>query len=177
MKTVAMALAGLLAAGAALAETALTSRATALQAQAQSDAATIVSLAENTRVEVLARKGAWSQVRAGGQTGWVRMMSLKPEGAAQQVPAPGNPLGGLGSLLSAGRSSNSATVTTGVRGLGEEDLQNAQANPAELEKMQRYSVDRNTAQAFALRSRLAPAKVDYLPEPAPAHNNRVAEGG
>lgn len=177
MKTVAMALAGLLAAGAALAESALTNRATALQAQAQSDAATIASLPENTRVEVLARKGAWSQVKAGGQTGWVRMMSLKPEGAVQQAPASGNPLGGLGSLLSAGRTSNSATVTTGVRGLGEEDLQNAQANPAELEKMQRYSVDRNTAQAFALRSRLAPAKVDYLPEPAPANNNRVAEGG
>ena len=173
-------LAGLLA-GAAHAEPALTTRAAALQAQPQSDAATIASLAENTKVEVLGRKGAWSQVKtASGQTGWVRMLSLKPEAGAQQAPAPAaaNPIGALGSLLTAGRTSNTATVTTGVRGLSEEDLQNAQANPAEVEKMRKYSVDKEAAQAFAQRSKLTPVKLDYLPDPGPAGNNqRNAEGG
>lgn len=179
MKTSALALAALLAMGTAHAEPALTSRPTDLQAQAQSDSATLASLPEQTRVEVLARKGAWTQVRVGGgQTGWVRMMNLKPEGGAQASPAASaNPLGALGSLLSAGRTSNTATVTTGVRGLGEEDLQNAQANPAELEKMRRFVVDRNAAQAFAQRNNLAPAKVDYLPDPAAQGNQRTAEGG
>lgn len=180
MKTLTLALAGLLAVGGAQAESALTSRATDLQAQAQSDSAIVASLPENTRLEVLGRKGAWSQVKAaGGQSGWVRMMNLKPEAGAQQVPATtANPLGALGSLLSAGRTSNTATVTTGVRGLGEEDLQNAQANPAELEKMQKQSVDKSVAQAFAQRNKLVPVKVDYLPEPVPMqNNNRTAEGG
>ena len=179
MKRWILMLAGL-AAGAAHTEPALTSRTAELQAQPQSDAATVATLAENTRVEVLARKGAWSQVKtASGQSGWVRMLSLKPEGGAQQAPAPSaNPVGALGNLLTAGRSSNTATVTTGVRGLSEEDLQNAQANPAEVEKMQKYAVDKSAAQAFAQRSKLVPAKVDYLPEPSPAGTNqRNAEGG
>jgi uncharacterized protein YgiM (DUF1202 family) len=182
MKRLALTLAGLLA-GAACAESALTTRSTELQAQAQSDAATVATLPENTKVDVLGRKGAWSQVKTStGQTGWVRMLSLKPEGAAASASAPApaaaNPLGSLGNLLSSGRSSNTATVTTGVRGLSEEDIQNAQANPAELEKAQKFGADRNAAQAFAQRSKLAPAKVDYLPEPAPARpNERNPEGG
>lgn len=169
-----------LVAGAACAESALTSRATELQSQPQSDSSTIATLGESTRVEVLARKGAWSQVKtANGQTGWVRMLSLKPEAAAQQAPASSsNPVSALGSLLTAGRTSNTATVTTGVRGLSEEDLQNAQANPAEVDKMQRFSVDKSAAQSFAQRSKLGPVKVDYLPEPSSAGSNqRNAEGG
>jgi len=174
MKRWILMLAGLLAA-AAHAETALTGRATELQAQPQSDAATLATLPENSRVEVLSRKGAWSQVKtAGGQTGWVRMLSLKAEGGAQSPAA--NPAGALGGLLGAGRTSNTATVTTGVRGLSEEDLQNAQANPAEVDRMQKYAVDKNAAQVFAQRSKLNAAKVDYLPDPAPTAN-RSAEGG
>lgn len=179
MKRWILMLAGLLA-GAAWAESALTSRATELQAQPQSDSAVITTLAENSKVEVLARKGAWSQVKtATGQTGWVRMLSLKPEASGQAAPAASssNPVGALGSLLTAGRTSNTGTVTTGVRGLSEEDLQNAQANPAEVEKMQKFSVDKNAAQSFAQRSKLSPVKVDYLPEATPAGNNqRNAEG-
>lgn len=180
MKRLPLAFAALLTAGAAHAESALTSRATELQAQAQSDAASIVSLPENTRVDVLVRKGAWSQVKtAAGQSGWVRMLALKPEGAATAAPASGsagsNPLGALNNLLSSGRTSNSATVTTGVRGLSEEDLQQAQANPAELDKAQRFVADRNAAQSFAQRNKLSPLKVDYLAEPDTI-NARNSEG-
>jgi len=180
MKRWILMLTGLLA-GAAWAESALTSRSTELQSQPQSDSAVITTLTENTKVEVIARKGAWSQVKtATGQTGWVRMLSLKSEVSGQQAPAASssNPVGALGNLLTAGRTSNTGTVTTGVRGLSEEDLQNAQANPAEVEKMQRFSVDKNAAQSFAQRSKLSPAKVDYLPEPTAAGNTqRNAEGG
>jgi len=167
----------LLAAGAAQAESALTMKAAELQAQAQSDSAVVASLPESTRVEVLGRKGAWSQVRtAAGQSGWVRMLNLKPEGAAAQ-PAPGSgALGAVGSLLSAGRGTNTATVTTGVRGLSEEDLQRAQANPAELEKALRFRADRDAAQDFARRGNLVPAKVGELGEPARA-GERTMEGG
>lgn len=155
----------LLAAGVAQAEPALTSKTTELMAQAQSDSAVVAGLPENTRVEVLGRKGAWNQVRtAAGQTGWVRMLILKPEGGAQP-PQGSSPLGAINNLLSAGRGTNAATVTTGVRGLSEEDLQRAQANPAELDKAQRLRADRSAAQDFARRSNLTPAKVDDLTEP------------
>ncbi|MEC4719323.1 SH3 domain-containing protein [Noviherbaspirillum sp. CPCC 100848] len=156
----------LLAAGAAQAQPALTNKATDLQAQAQSDSAVVAGLPENTRVEVLARKGAWSQVRtAAGQNGWVRMLNLKPEGTgtAQQGSSP---LGAINNLLSAGRSTNAATVTTGVRGLSEEDLQRAQADFTELEKVQRLRADRAAAHDFARRSKLTPTNVDELNDPA-----------
>lgn len=183
MKTIALALGGLLLASLSHAESALTSRSTDLQAQAQSDAAAVEKLAEGTKVEVLSRKGAWTQVKtASGQTGWVRMMALKPDGISAKAAAGaagGNPVGTLGNLLSAGRTSNTATVTTGVRGLSEEDLQNAAANPAELDKTQKYRVDRSSAESFAQRSKLVPAKIDYLPEPmnSTVTDDRIGVGG
>jgi hypothetical protein len=174
MKSFFVTLSLLLAIGAAQAETALTVRATELQAQAQADAATIAPLSENTKVEVLRRRGAWTEVKtAAGQTGWVRMLSLKPEGSgATQDAGAGssNPLSGLTNLLSSGRTSNTATVTTGVRGLTKEDIQNAQANPAELQKLQKNSVNKKAGQAFAQHSKLAPAQVEYLTEPAPVRS-------
>lgn len=173
MKKTMLALSCLLATAIAQAEPALTGRATELMAQAQSDATVVASLPENSRVEVLVRKGAWSEVRtATGQSGWVRMTTLKPVTAAA-APSSNNPLGALQNLLSAGRTSNTATVTTGVRGLSEKDLQNAQANPAELERMQQFAVDRRAAEGFGQRNKLIPQQVEELPAPsfAPAQNN------
>jgi hypothetical protein len=157
-----------LAAGITHAEPALTVRATDLQAQAQSDAATVANLPENTKVEVLRRVGAWDEVKtASGQTGWVRMLNLRFDvNNAGKGSGTAGTLGALSGLLSTGRTSNTATVTTGVRGLTEEDLKNAQANPAELEKMQRFAADKVTADKFAQRAKLAVVKIEYLPENA-----------
>lgn len=157
----------LLTVSAACAEPAQTTRDTELQAQAQADAATLATLPQNTQVDVLRRSGAWSEIKtATGQTGWVRMLSLKLEGAGAvpSVAASGtaNPIGALGNLLVSGRSSNSATVTTGVRGLTEEDLKNAQANPSELEKMKKFAIGKTAAQTFAQRTKVTPTRIEYL---------------
>jgi hypothetical protein len=71
---------------------------------------------------------------------------------------------GLGSLFGIPRSGSSgASVTTGVRGLDKEQIQNAQPNFAELQKMQGFGVSRQDAQAFAGGDpRLASQRVDYL---------------
>jgi hypothetical protein len=167
MRIVAIAFLSCLAAGIVRAEPAYVVHSGPLQSQAQSDAGSVATLPENAKVDVLRRKGAWSEVKTSeGKIGWVRMTNLRFD---TQNPAPAqsssNPLGALSSLLSSGRTSNTATVTTGVRGLSEEDLQNAHANPTELQKMQRSAVGREAAVAFAKRSRLAPANIEYLPEP------------
>ncbi|HJV75724.1 MAG TPA: SH3 domain-containing protein [Noviherbaspirillum sp.] len=174
MKRILLTLGGILVAGVTHAEPALTARAIDLMAQAQSDAAVVASLPEDTRLEVLGRKGAWSEVRtANGQKGWLRMTTLKPVTSAAATPASANPLGALNNLLSSGRTSNTATVTTGVRGLEAQDLENAQANMVELEKMQKFAVDRRAAEAFAQRNKLVPLSLEELPVPvaAPAQNN------
>ena len=181
MKNHALALAILLNAGIAFAESARTVRATDLQAQSQSDAATLATLPENTRVIVLRRSGAWGEIKtANGQAGWVRMLSLRFDEAVPQGAGGGaaNPVAALTGLLSSGRTSTTATVTTGVRGLTAEDMQNAQANPAEVQKLQKFAVQKDSAQAFARRSGLSPVQVDYLPEPARARQDPpIFDGG
>jgi uncharacterized protein YgiM (DUF1202 family) len=164
MKMPALALIALLAAGMAHAESARTVRAAELRADSQSDAATLATIPENTKLDVIQRRGAWSQVKtAGGQTGWVRMLSLRFEAAGAD---PGKSASGLSTLLNSGRIANAGTDTTGVRGLNEEDLRNAQANPAELQKMLKFTSDKSVAQNFAKRTKLTAVKVTYLPDPA-----------
>lgn len=170
MRSFAFMLIALLSASVVHAEPALTVRATDLQAQAQSDAATLTSLPENAKVDVLRRVGAWDEVKTtAGQTGWVRMLNLRFDANSSSK---GNNAAGtvnaLSGLLSTGRTSNTATVTTGVRGLTEEDLKNAKSNPAELEKMQRFAADKATAERFAQHTKLAVNKVEYLQESSAA---------
>lgn len=170
------ALALMLVACVAQAEPALTNRATDVLAQPQSDAGKLASLSENDKVEIVRRSGAWSEVKiAGGKTGWVRMMHLKPVNAAANAGGgAGNPVAALANLMNSGRTSNSATVTTGVKGLQEEDLQRARANPDEFRKMQKYTASKDVGASFARTSRLAASHVEYLQEgtaQAPAPGN------
>ena len=181
MRNQVLALVILLVSGAANSESARTVRATEVQAQSQSDAATLATLPENTRVDVLRRSGAWSEIKTtNGQTGWVRMMSLRFDGGAAQPEGrdgTDNSVSALTKLLSTGRTSGTATVTTGVRGLSEADLQNARANPAELQRMQRYAVQKDAAHAFAQRTKLSPVQIEYLLEPVPVHQNTPSFDG
>lgn len=156
----------------AQAEPALTNRATDVLAQPQSDANKLAPLAENDKVEVLQRSGAWSQVRtSAGQTGWVRMMHLKPASVADRSSGTAPQVNALAGLLGSGRTTNNATVTTGVRGLRENDLQRARPNPEEFQRMQQLAVSSNAGQAFAQRNRITSARVDYLQDMAPANNS------
>ncbi|MBS0308264.1 MAG: hypothetical protein JSS58_04755 [Proteobacteria bacterium] len=153
----------LLGASLAHAESALTKSATDLMAQAQSDAAKVASLPENTKVDILRKVGAWSEVKTSAGKGWVRMFSLKPESAGT-ASSSGSFASGMSSLLNAGRTSNSGTETTGVKGLTKEDLARAQPNPNEFLKMQRYAVSKEAGRAFAQRTKLSANHVDYLPD-------------
>lgn len=168
MKLSAFTLFLLLAANLAYADSAHTIRATELHAESQSDAATLASIPENTALDVLQRRGAWSQVKAGAQTGWVRMLDLRFDAKPGAAGSSGSSssLGGLNGLLASGRTANSGTDTTGVRGMTEEDLNNAQANPAEFQKMQAYASDKNVAVAFGKRAKLTQSNVPYFPEPS-----------
>ena len=158
----ALAAAGIVgAAGAPAAEMAKTAHATDLYADSQSDAATLASLPQGASVEVLQRRGAWTQVKSDGKTGWVRMLNLRfdAQGGAAAANSGGNPLASLASL---GRKSNSGTETNAVRGINEEDLKNAQPNPAAFQQMTALASDKATAQRFGSKYKLASKQVPYL---------------
>jgi len=138
-----------------------TVRSTELKDAPFSDAKTLATLPEKTKVEIISRQGAWLQVKE-QQQGWVRLLSLRTgEGRATGGDS------GLKSLLNLGRSGNTGvTVATGVRGLSEADLKNARPNPQELEKLRQLTVHPAEAQKFAANAKLTAQKINYLPEPS-----------
>jgi hypothetical protein len=61
-------------------------------------------------------------------------------------------------------NSSGKTVTTGIKGLGEEDLQNAAPDPAQVAELTAMAVPASEASANALASGLVEQQVDFLGE-------------
>ncbi len=138
--------------------TAYTIRPTELKAKPYSDAQTLTTLPPQTRVEVLARQASWTQVKSTSFSGWVKMLSLQLESNVQKRGD--NGLRSLFNVASTGRSSS--TVTTGIRGLSEEQLKNTKPDPQALQAAKRYTVSREAAQRYAAEGKLHAQSVDYL---------------
>lgn len=144
-------------------EQAFTNRATELKDRAAVEAKTVASLAENTAVKVVARLGAWTQVEANGQKGFVRVFHLRFPAAVEKSSSSSdsNPLKSITGFLGGGRGTQQASIaTTGIRGLSPDDLKNAAPNNEALAKAQTYRADKPTAERFARDGKLASVKVD-----------------
>jgi hypothetical protein len=122
------------------------------------DAATSAKVAANQDVTIVGRKGGWVQVQVNGQTGWMRMLNVRLKAGSR--PAPGQANVRAASLLRT--NSSGKTVTTGIKGLGEEDLQNAAPDPAQVAELASLAVTADEARANALASGLVEQQVDYL---------------
>lgn len=145
----------------AFAEPATMLRATELKAEPATDSATVSQLAENARVDALERKGGWTRVKAGGAEGWVKMLALRYGGSGDTKRGDS----GLAQAFNVARTGSSGTqVTTGVRGLDEDQLAKAQPNPTELAKLNRFAVDPASASEFASQGKLSAVNVPY-PKP------------
>ena len=122
------------------------------------DAATLATLPENTAVDALERKGGWTRVKTSAGEGWVRMLSLRFGGATTAKPG----ASGLTQAFNVARTGTSGTqTTTGVRGLDADQIANAQPNPAELAKLEKFAANREAAASFATEGKLAPTSVAY----------------
>jgi hypothetical protein len=134
-------------------------RSTEIKLLPYSDAATVATLDEKAKVNILLRQGGWVKINSKNGNGWVRMLSVRSDSTGKKTGD-----SGLISLLNVGRSGSSGiTTTTGIRGLSEEDLKNAQPNPAELEKLEKYAVNKAKAERFARDAKLKTQQLDYLP--------------
>ena len=142
-------------AGVAYADSASTTRSTALLEKASADSAVLATLASQTKLDAIQRQGAWQQVKtANGQLGWVDTMTLRFESNSTS--------NSINTLKILGRTSNSGSVGTGVNGLNKTDIAHASPNYPEYQKMQRGAIDRNTAKSFGQRSQLSNSKVEYI---------------
>lgn len=129
-----------------------------------------------------ARQGAWIQVRtANGTTGWVHMFDVGTTAAPSTTSnAATGALRGISNFFNRGSAqanTSTATSTVGIRGLGAEDIANAQPNLAALSQLETLRMDANQARRFATDAALQVRAVEPLPTPpapvaAGANNNR-----
>lgn len=116
-----------------------------------------------TSVEILERDGGWYRVKASdGRTGWVRMANVRLGGATAKEEETGF----WGSLFSFGSrgSTRTATATTGIRGLSEEEINAAVPNEAAVRRLDDWRSNAAEAQRHAGEGGLAPVDVSALPE-------------
>jgi hypothetical protein len=153
-------------------EAAVTRRATELRATPADTGATIASLpAQSAVTRSGERQGPWIRVRTpAGATGWLHLFDLGPAGttASSEGGGAANPVGsalrGVTNLFGGNRPAQAAT-TAGIRGLGAEDLAQAQPDTAAVAQMEKLRQSEADARAFASSAALRPASVTPLPAP------------
>lgn len=129
-----------------------------VRAAPNATAKVLTRAAKGSAVEVVARQGGWTQIRVGGQTGWVRVLSVRgtAEGGASLSDA----------VALTQRRQGKVVAVAGVRGLNEEELKSARFDAGELVKLDRFAVSEADARQFARAGKLVARPVDYLPDPA-----------
>jgi hypothetical protein len=150
----------LLAGGLAWAEPGALLKATELRAKPFGDAEVLAELNAKDSVDILARKGAWANVKAGDKTGWVRLLVLRT-GSGQRGDAG---VGALASVFKTGSSGN--TVSTGVKGLSEEKLKEAAPDAAEAKRLTQYQSSAGAARSYAKQAKLNTQPLEYLDKSA-----------
>lgn len=130
-------------------------RAGDILAQPFIDAAKTGPVTASQPVTILERRGGWTHVESDGKSGWVRTLNLRLE-AGQR------PTGGTGQTASLRTGSSGRTVTTGVKGLDEDDIRNASPDPVEVAKLSALVVSPAEARQNAAQSNLKEQDVAYL---------------
>lgn len=139
-------------------------RDTALKDKPSIDAKTIKPLPANTPVTIVDRDGGWLRVVSDGQQGWVRLLhvSSQPPGTrgatAQELES--------AARIATGRAGTGNIVnTTGIRGLSEEQLHEAEPNPAELQRLESHGAGKEQATEYARTHQLERRSIAHLREP------------
>ena len=176
MKRVIAVLMATAAAGAFAGEQAYTVRPTEVKAKPFTDASTLASLVESSKVDVLGRQASWIQVKSDSATGWVKMLSLRFDqlGNAPKAGGANSNLAVLFNIASTG--SGGSTPTTGVKGISEEALKNPRANPTQLKQMNDLQITSAEVETFARAGKLSAKTMAYLPAPAPATASAPDQG-
>lgn len=128
------------------------------------DAKPTAALPEGADVQILKRKGGWLNVEFGDKAGWVRMSKIR-KGTASDDPDGATELGGVFNLATGRAGTGNVVATTGVRGLGEEELTNAQFNAAETAKLETFVVTDEQASLFAKEGELVVQEVAFISAP------------
>ncbi len=148
--------------GAVAADPATVIRQSTLHSKPFVDASRVTTLGINQQVDIIGAQGAWNQVRTGdGKTGWVRLLNLRPIAAKG-----GSNLKGLAQLGNVARTgSTGSAATTGAKGISKEELEAAEPDLAEVDRLESYRSSSAEARQYAASARLIARDVPPLPEP------------
>ncbi|MGZ8983238.1 MAG: SH3 domain-containing protein [Methylotenera sp.] len=108
------------------------------------DAKVIGNFNRGDKVEILKKQGAWLQVKTKKNTGWVRLLSIK-RGSSSAV----NQTAGVLAAASGRAGTGQVVSTTGIRGLGEEELKAAKFNETEIKTLEGYTLSAEQGRKFA----------------------------
>ena len=164
------------------ADTLIVKRATQLRESPAETAPGLAALAPQTAVTRLqARRGPWIEVRSvQGVNGWVHMFDVGTTPVAQGGNFATGTLRGLTGLFGGGSSlAPTRTATIGIRGLGAEDITNAQPNLMAVTLVEALRLDATQARQFATVAALTPQAIDPLPVPPrpPSGTGAKTSGG
>ncbi|MFA5081533.1 MAG: SH3 domain-containing protein [Hydrogenophilaceae bacterium] len=143
-----------------------------LRATASASARDLGKAVKGNKVDLLARQGGWTQIRVGGKTGWVRLLSVRGH-----APAGSNNVLAGAAELTQQRDPNKVVATAGLRGLNEEDLRKAHYNAEEMQRLEGQAVTGEAARRFAAEGNLVAVKLGYLPAPKPKETTISPTGG
>ena len=134
-------------------EQAVLERDAALLAEPRNGAAVVTRLKQGASGEVIARKGAWVNLRTPSGTGWLFSFNVRFQ-AAGAAATP--------SVTAAPARRAPITPTIGIRGLEAEDLKQARYNDAQMRLLDSFAASRHDAESAAQANGLTPMRVDYL---------------
>jgi hypothetical protein len=133
------------------------SRADSLREKPFADAKVVSKLTAGQKVDIVKREGAWYQVKAADQLGWVNMLSVRKTATA--AVASGKSL----NQVTTGRTGTGTVVaTSGIRGLNEEDLRQATFQEEPVAYVEKFRAAEGPAQKFARAAGLKPRAVPLL---------------
>lgn len=131
-----------------------------IKAEPFKDAKTLGALKKGETVSIRKKQGGWLEITAAQGTGWVRVLSVR-KGAGGSNAA--SEIAGMAGVATGRAGTGQVVSTTGVRGLGEEDLKSAKFNEEELKKAEAAAIAADEAKQFAAKGDLVARQVNWLP--------------
>lgn len=121
------------------------------------NAKVIAPLKSGQSVDIQKREGAWYLLKVGKLSGWAPMLSVRRTATAADASA-----GSLAQTASGRAATGKVVATTGVRGLGEENLKEAAFSESAIATAEQYRVAAQEAVKFATAGGLKPRNVPAL---------------
>ena len=139
-------------------EQAVLERDAALLTEPRNGAPVVAQLKQGTSAEVIARKGAWVNLRTTSGTGWLFSFNVRFQapGSAPAAGVPSRP------SVATAPPQRRVTATIGIRGLDEEDMRGARFDAAQMRLLDQYAASRQDAANAARETGLTATRLEYF---------------